>query len=356
MLSGQPNDLLMTESFHGTIIAWARQAGIFRAKNSLQSVNLYDTVDLESKWRTWAQAEETIRVILALHIHDAEFAAVFHHEPLLRHDSSRLRTCCSSQLFTAPTAVQWHANALSINSIASPNEHQTTPLVNLPNGLATPYTLHSYALLAGQYAAICEGRCAGISIDAADSFRRHLMSWYETNLAGQRGSSTDSFCLMVLWHEAFMALYADFDLLERTIGRDGPVVSAEDAERVRCWVGEADGRNCAVHAMLIYRRLGAQLISAESAIHSPKALFHAGVVVYCHVKFCPAVAGYGDVDIPELRSSGVPVAIIQQLDSSTLYGIADLLRRQGHWEISRRFASILDILIGDLTDATMERP
>jgi len=94
MLSGNPHDLLMTESFHGTIIAWARQAGMFRkgSPDHLQVVNARNLTDpgtLESAWRSWAQAEETARVVLALHVHDSEFAVIFHHEPLLRHDPER---------------------------------------------------------------------------------------------------------------------------------------------------------------------------------------------------------------------------------------------------------------------------
>lgn len=354
MLSGQPNDLLMTESFHGTIIAWARQAGIFRAKDPLSSVDLLDPGDLESTWKRWAQAEETVRVILALYIHDAEFAAVFHHEPLLRHDPSRLPVCSSDQLLAAPTAAQWYAFATSTTSTLSDDRRPGTTNYGETRGL-----LYSYALLAGHYAAISEARCGKdtVFVDSLGRFRESLVTWSSETLGSQylqSPSSSDPFCLMILWHEAFMTLYADFNMLERVIGRDGAVIQTEDVDRVGRWVADPHGRYCAVHATLIYKRLEKQMISLEPAIHVPKALFHVGIVVYCHVKFrTPTITSGGDVDIPELRSRGLPSTMINELDSSILYGIADLLRRQGHWDISRRFASILDVLIDDLMDPTM---
>lgn len=39
--------------------------------------------DIESSWRRWAQREESLRFILALQIHDSEFAKIFHHEGFL---------------------------------------------------------------------------------------------------------------------------------------------------------------------------------------------------------------------------------------------------------------------------------
>ncbi|RKK84551.1 hypothetical protein BFJ71_g14504 [Fusarium oxysporum] len=364
MLSGNPNDLLLTESFHGTIIAWARQAGMFKVKDSLQEAGLQDPDDLETAWRSWSQTEETVRVLAALHIHDSEFAAIFHHEPFLRHETGRLPRCCSDQLFVASTATQWHLMIKSLHSSPSSSEPQDHASVGTTVSSNTHASMNAYVLLAGHSAAIREARCATFNESMIGDFRRRLTTWYEAYLPSIRHPSRDPHCLLVLWHETFMSLYVSFDLLERVIGREGPSIRDGDLARIRGWVVEPEGQSCVIHAMLIYKRLQALPISTEPAIHVPRALFYAGLVAYCHAKFRPAEASHSDIDIPELRSSDLGLMSARnsaepsttncrQFDSTTLYNITDLLYRQGHWELSRRFASILEAPIEDLADSTV---
>ncbi|KAF7563709.1 hypothetical protein G7046_g418 [Stylonectria norvegica] len=359
MLSSFTNDLLLTESFHGTLIAWARQAGIFQVKDSLQRASYVDTADLETSWKTWSHAEETVRVLLALHIHDSEFATIFHHEPLLRHEpQGKLPRCYPEDLFAASTAGQWHDMVRSWQSPQSSSKQQDVGV-----GISIMSNSHAfmniYALLAGHLAAICEARCGDLDDLVIEEFRYRLTSWYEKYSPSIRHPSRDPHCLMVLWHESFMSLYVSFELIERGVGCEEPSINDKDLARIRCWVAELEGQRCVIHAMLIYKRLQALPISTEPAIHVPKALFYAGLVLYCHAKFRSTKTPLGDIDIPELQSSDLgaaePItASLRQFDSSTLYSVADLLRRQGHWELSRRFASILDALIDDLGDFAMD--
>lgn len=361
ILSGNPNDLLLAESFHGTIIAWTRQAGMFQVKSSLEGDILPDS-NLTSAWRSWSQAEEAMRVLLALHIHDSEFAAVFHHEPLLRHNPKRLPRCCSDELFAAPSAEKWHEMVKAQGQRQPAITSQYDGHVSTVEAPTHQALMLSYAVLAGRVADICESRCGVLDDATVEEYRKSLTSWYAAHISTIRHPSRDPSCLMVLWHEAFMYLYVDFDLLERVLGREGPATSEDDVEHVRSWVSTAQGQRCAVHAMLIYRRLETLPINTELALHVPKALFYAGLVIYCHVKFRSVGAAFADVEIPELRSRdgsrfasptplSAPSALLLQLDSSALYNVADLLRRQGHWEVSRRFAWILDALIETLVDA-----
>ncbi|KAJ8125105.1 hypothetical protein O1611_g8533 [Lasiodiplodia mahajangana] len=107
-------------------------------------------------------------------------------------------------------------------------------------------------------------------------------------------------------------------------------------------------------------------IGLEPAIHVPKAAFYSAMVVYTYIKFKPSADPYApshdEVDIPELQVSGsngalnpasdkVSSAFFSPVEPSILCNAIDLLRRIGHWEISRRFASILQILLDDLTKA-----
>lgn len=356
MLSGNPNDLLLTESFHGTIIAWARQAGMFQLKSSWEAVNLADSGDVEAKWRAWSQAEESIRALMTLHIHDSEFAAVFHRKPLLAHDSARMPRCCSDRVFSAPNASQWFTAASPIHS-STPSEQPQTDPNEVPSSLSL---MTAYGILAGHVAAIHEARCGGLGDNVVQDIRRQLMSWHDTYASFVRHPNRDQLCLMVLWHEAFMASYAEFDMMESVAGRDGPALKAGDIQRIQRWVAEDEGKRCATHAMLIYKRLQSVNISAEPAIHVPKALFYAGLVLYFHAKYRTNPALEDDVDAPELRQrllrqdriDPFPAAAGNpRFDPSSVHGIVDLLRRHGHWELSRRFASTLEVLIDDLADS-----
>ncbi|KAM0456683.1 hypothetical protein ACHAO4_003714 [Trichoderma viride] len=366
MLSGNANDLLMTESFHGTIIAWARQAGMFQIKDSLLEANHTDPDDLETAWRSWSQAEETVRVLAALHIHDSELAGVFHHEPLLRHDPGRLPRCCPDELFIASTATQWQTILKSLHSSPPSSEPQHLTSLGIPAMPSSYSFMNAYVQLSGYNAAIQDARCATLNEAVIGDFRSRLTTWYEAYFPSLRYPSRDPHCLIVLWHEAFMSLYVSFDLLERVIGREGSPMKDGDVTRIRGWAAGLEGQRCVVHAMLIYKRLQTLPISAEPAIHVPKALFYAGLVVYCYVKFRPTVEPHGDIDIPELRAGDLgrvsaqiaaepPTASLGQFDPSILYNVTDLLHRQGHWELSRRFASILEALIDNIADPIVDK-
>ncbi|KAH8204409.1 hypothetical protein TruAng_001460 [Truncatella angustata] len=153
MMSGHSQDLCMTESFHGTAIAWARQSGSFNVHASTPELVENDE-NLEVTWKAWARHEEAVRLVLGLYVHDSEFSTTFHHEPLLRHTARRLPVSCTEDLFSAPSASE---------------------------------------------------------------------------------------CLMGLWHTAFLMLYADFDLLERSIGRDGDHAKDQTLDAVTAWANSFHG-------------------------------------------------------------------------------------------------------------------
>ncbi|KAJ8132232.1 hypothetical protein O1611_g1395 [Lasiodiplodia mahajangana] len=122
MLSGQPDNVCMTESFHGTAIAWARQGGFFKIKSAPLPDTIEPDMSKEDIWRRWVDAEESVRLVLALYIHDSEFATTFHHEPLLRHTPQKLPVCNSDELFFAASA----ADCQFTSSPISPHDPEST--------------------------------------------------------------------------------------------------------------------------------------------------------------------------------------------------------------------------------------
>lgn len=205
-----------------------------------------------------------------------------------------------------------------------------------------------------------EARSALLNEEKARHLRRSLMLWAHEWSPHSFEMDCDVFCLAVLWHDTFMSLYADFDLLERAIGREGTSKKDEDVSAVRNWTSSIDGKRCAAHAVLILKRLEAMPFSSEPAIHVPIAAFHAGVVLYSYIQLAESGPEPIEFDISELPYSSQKLAHMlrnqayaqgQRIEAPTLSALADLLRRQGHWGLSRRFASILEVLVDEIADS-----
>ncbi|KAI1357482.1 fungal-specific transcription factor domain-containing protein [Xylaria arbuscula] len=369
MLSGQPDNVCMTESFHGTAIAWARQGGFFKIKAAPLPSCDESEVSKGDMWRRWVDAEESVRLVLALYIHDSEFATTFHHEPILRHNIGRLPACNSDELFFAPTASDWHNVVKKERFIDS---HSTTR-GNFTATLAAPGVLttrraqmFAYASLAGLVAAIQEKRASILDAESKQHFRNMLLSWHHEHYKHIQSPRKNHINLLIFWHRAFMALYADFDVLELSIGRDGRLLAQETRKRINDWASSPEGRRSVLHALLVLRHLEMLPIGLEPGIHVPKAAFYSAIVVYSYIKCKPSVNPCvpleDDLDLPELQVAGstsnlhangdkATIAMFSPVEPSILCNAIDLLRRIGHWEISRKFASILQILLDDLTKA-----
>ncbi|KAH7078114.1 hypothetical protein BKA63DRAFT_279767 [Paraphoma chrysanthemicola] len=366
MLSGQPQDLVMTKSFHGTVIAWARQAGLFKIENSLADLDTNTDVYLDMTWRSWAQAEESVRLVLGLYVHDGEFATSFHHEPLLRYAHEMIPICCSEELFTASSAAQWHT------SIRLQRGSQLVPSSSIPSQLrdrerkkwASQMCL--YASLSGIVASIQEAKTSFVSHASVQHFRDVLLTWYKDKHKAVAQPKHSPISLMVLWHTAFMCLYANFDILERAIGRDGSLPSEEATSEVRAWVSSPEARYGVLHAFLVLKQLETLPVDVEPAIHVPKALFYSAIAIHCYTQLGrtanSSIPSHDENNMPEFLIAGSAFLSQQSSsnlwpksgspsDKSTLCSIIDLLRRTGHWGISQRYACILENLVDDLTDS-----
>ncbi|KAI0520697.1 fungal-specific transcription factor domain-containing protein [Xylaria bambusicola] len=367
MLSGQPDNVCMTESFHGTAIAWARQGGFFK----IRAAPLPNCDEPEANkgdlWRRWVDAEESVRLVLALYVHDSEFATTFHHEPLLRHGTGKLPVCNPDELFFAPTASDWY-NIVTRDRVAN----SKITHINAANILAVPPVImttrkaqmFAYASLAGLVASIQEKRASLLDDGAKQQFRNLLLSWHHEHYKHIQGPRKNHINLLIFWHAAFMALYSDFDIMERSIGRDGKHAAQEAREAIVDWAVSLEARRSILHALLVLRHLEMLPIGLEPAIHVPKAAFYSAMIVYSYIKCkpSPCVPSEDEVNLPELQVASstnslqpngdkVTAAMFPPVEPSILCNAIDLLRRIGHWEISRKFACILQILLDDLTKA-----
>ncbi|EXJ56848.1 hypothetical protein A1O7_07192 [Cladophialophora yegresii CBS 114405] len=371
LLSGEPRHLAIVDAFNGTLISWARRSATFKTKKIVGLDLNVSSAELDKKWREWARNEELIRIALSVHIHDAELAAMFHHEPFLRHNSRQLPVAASNQTFMAVRADEWRKAYLSDPSNletsnttpASIDEHLDFDLLAMPN--SSYFT--AYTVLEGICASIVETGLNGSTQSRLDEILTTLMSFHRHFLQESAAWEADHMDMSILWHLAFMIMFADFDLLERAIGRDGSELSAEDLHAVTLWANSDQARRCVIHGLIIQKKLENLPLGFEPAIHVPRAMFRAGIAWFCYTRFGSeqnggqrTTATAESTEYPEFKLIGVnPALLLFQASgykhgkptttetNASLSGLTDLLRRIGHWEIARRFAAILGALLHD---------
>ena len=336
-------------------------------------------------------------------------ASMFHHEPLLRHDAIRVSLAADDSLFNAPTAVSWRdqlrlhpASKPSVHEILHINQHPHHYTQQVPSELVCGQSrFTAYVMLHGIYAGVCEKQQIGHLAPGSANFTKYcdaLMCWYCTFEA--RGSvhnakespQSDSFCLIILWHTVFMNLLADFNTLERALGREGMDTSSTDPDHLYAlqWAASPEAGRCIMHIYALESALGTMRLDTEPAIHIPHCLFLAGIASCCYTRFhrlSPQAPAEQEASFPEfsLRGVGVPhhyvghssvAASLQSrserrdgtgieqhseharqssdlavpLGASMLCTLTDMLQRIGHWGIARKFAGILGTLSQADTD------
>ncbi|KAJ5463083.1 Transcription factorfungi [Penicillium sp. IBT 31633x] len=362
ILAGEPKHLILADVLHGTVAAWAREANRLGALCS-KSEDMLDSADIERNWHRWIDGEQRARVQVALNIHDAELAALYHHQPIRSHRFRQFPQLASDELFSAPTASKWAV--LLRRSQQSQNENQLhTQISRSPDpfpGTGHDSRFTAYGILEGIHARLIDAKHSH-EFDhlVCQEISKLLIRWWETYTT----TDQDPFCLPVLWHSIFISLYADMDLLEQAIGRDGRNLSLKASAPTQEWACSLNASRCLVHASLIARYLERMSISAEPAIHVPRALFSAALVYLCVAQYAPKHAVHAEAFAsPEIKLLGDGAAEgacfpehaqtserSWTTDLDQLYGMIDLLQRGGRWGISQAFASVLSTALDEGKD------
>jgi len=272
----------------------------------------------------------------------------------------------------APRAHDW-----ALAYVRYPNDLNTTQ--PSPSGVATPAVgffqmpissrFSAYASLEGLAASVIDARLSRqLHKPMIASLQSDLISYHEQFLRQQNAYQPDYLGVSILWHLSFMSLFADFDLLERAIGRDGASLDEDDAHLIAAWAASVEAKRCVVHGLLIQKELEKLSLGAEPAIHVPRAMFLAAICWYCYSRYgtddgTSGGLGHGSLDFPEVRMLGAnPTLLLFEANgyklgrptaieaNGPLCGLTDLLQRIGHWEIARKFAAILGALIHNEAD------
>jgi hypothetical protein len=230
--------------------------------------------------------------------------------------------------------------------------------------------MSSYASLCGILSCIQETKMNFLSNASVQNFRNRLLTWYGDHRKVMVESGHSQINFVVLWHTAFICLYADFDLLECAAGRDGTVTAEKAGLKARAWASSSEARRGTLHALLLLKQLEGFPVGIEPAIHVPKALFYSAIAIHCYAKFGPSANSFAplqrEINSPELQISN-PITSLNNrsdhsshimffpLDSSTLCSVINLLRRLGHWGISQKYISILETFL-DNGDRACNQP
>ncbi|EXJ62601.1 hypothetical protein A1O7_03039 [Cladophialophora yegresii CBS 114405] len=397
-------------AYHGSMISLARHHKLFSRAPPFRLADDLSAELLDKAWRSWVKQEELRRVAVLLYIHDAEIAALFHHEPTFRHNAGFIPAVCSQELFSAPTAAIWaslfraearaaqfhsgHCKTGILDQAGTADVGARTQSIGtVRTGLSNQSMFNVYNSLCGIAASICEcWHLDLLSSTMVNKFESDLLTWYASSpkafkASNDHGKQTESpFSLLPLWHYTFIALSTNLDLLELAVGREGTDIASSTSEYVRSWIASSDSKRCLLHALFLQNLMVSTNIGALVALHTPRILFSAALCWYCYMLYRPdsspqSARSFPDLvleplnSLPEIqllresrssRSANVyPVpnifdqtlSTLPQLlgansagmQASTLCVIESMLRRLGMAGISLRFADIIQAFIfGDV--------
>jgi hypothetical protein len=383
MLSGRPKELITVDSFHGTLLTWARRIGIPQEVNYPLPFQDIRDAEKERRWNDWVDEEQKIRITLALMIHDAELSSLLHRESTLRWNAfCRLPRLANDALFKAPTAEKWYSllqEQISGDRRPFPTlrgwmngEEDRNPIIHR---YIQDSSFSAYSMLECINIAITESRQSDtLDPPRTKQFESRLLVWYKLyhQAVPQDQRLADPYQLTILWHCTFMSLCADFDLLEVAMGRDGPEKASYHAGQVREWALAASGVRCLYHCLLLQEQVVNMRLGSEPALHVPRAVFSAGLVAFS----CSGAMGSGErhqwssaeIVFPEtglldhMASSCLAEATAIASDSASMkclsmvYNFIDLLQKLDRWGLSQSLAQTLLAALEGNGEAIVGRP
>lgn len=321
LLSGDPAHRATAAAYHGSLIALARHHKLFSQASVPHLADDLSPEDLDKTWRQWAKNEELTRLALLLYLHDAEIAALFHHEPIFRHTASSRPSACSSELFSAPSATAWAVRLRAEQKERQIEENLVRPNMHTPFGIGESglgnvalrssvtfprdrmhcNMLNVYTALSGIGASISECRHLNLlSFNMVNKLESDLLTWY-TSVSDDYKAIDDHptqtevpFSFLPLWHYTFMTLSTDLQALELAVGKEGSDIAPTTREYVLSWISSVDSKRCLLHALSLQHLIVSTSMGSFIAMHIPRILFSAAVCWYCYMLYLPQSTAASD--------------------------------------------------------------
>ncbi|KAI0127397.1 hypothetical protein BJ170DRAFT_595267 [Xylariales sp. AK1849] len=362
MLSGSQVLLLTVDAFHGPPIAWARQLRLHQTRDPLLTELDLQGLQLDHMWRKWAHHEELLRIAHGLYIIDAELSNLLHREPYQSFESYSFAHTASEATFMAGNADEWKLRILSDMQCREKRAAVLTRPDELSKGCfglarvptSSPFTANAFLQGIGMRASL-EWAKPTPNLVYLQEVSKSLAVFHHRFLDGKTCSHHESLHLTVIWHAVHMSVLVNFDLLEKAVGREGRRLTQSEEEALKKWFEANESRVCIKHALMIQRHMDSYPIASEPAMHIPRALFWAGIVVFCHIRWgtydkstllTPSAAfgvrGTGESKHYKLGLSELDEIVIDNsLLKTMLFMLTDMLRSIRHWGLAQRFAQIL---------------
>lgn len=308
------------------------------------------------------------RVAAGLYILDTEISELVSTHPLMRYESHLLPRTARHDLWMAPNSTQWKKILTTSRSTPTSRFGTSSLSSNEINQVKfEPDGFQCYIRLESIGSHIMEQKLASFAcnrqIEILEHFEPQLIQIFDQNVrANSEATNFEPYCLEVLWHSVFISLLVDISRLELALGREGHEGSIHHRDYLHTWSSSREAQRCALHGVLILRKLQAIPVGLEPAIHVPRAIYRAATVLYVYCEFgrdgntSDILTGL-DMNFPEIsllkmngeallfEANGYRKSKPKASESSTLCGLVDLLHRIGHWGLSRKFAEVFNILL-----------
>jgi len=174
--------------------------------------------------------------------------------------------------------------------------------------------------------------------------------------------SSKRLAVELLWHSCFLLLYSDINRLELMCGHGESL----DAEYIDQWTNSGDAKRSVAHALRIAQLVSDIRIGDVPAMHVPRALWHAGIVLAVYSSLSPLGVVPDLTSVPQLHEEfevALKVGICSEKDwlamfsdntikdcRGVAFSISSTLRHLGPWGTAARFAETLDRILISLED------
>ncbi|KAM6524520.1 hypothetical protein FALCPG4_010130 [Fusarium falciforme] len=316
-----------THTLYSKVLSVAQQNGLFEAGKGqpLASVLPQGRSD-DSAWKAWARAESTKRLIACLIMVDSFFSSGMRTHPIIRLDTMRFYTPCSTALFEAPDATRWaqldSAGQCMKPSMLNLRPNQTFLPADVPSS-----SLGLYSLLSAVWLRLTDVKYRLFLQDLTPTplipgelyqkdeagalllpLLRDIYTTYKADLVRSNPNNVS------FWHVMCISITTNMDILEIAAGREGIHAGKEALESIAGWAQSPSARRACLHAAHIYAAMSRRKVSDGTTFLSEDAIFNAALVLGLYLLVGPDSLQEGgetepfelldDVDWSELAEEG----------------------------------------------------
>lgn len=245
-------------------------------------------------------------LIIGLVLHDSWLSELFSMSPIIRTDILILPLPLQAILYQAPTCHKW-SQLLTEIPLANQRLEFSSHHFHLPDLQGPIHVFSMYGLLCSVLLRVStDTRRLILSSDLVPAEQHQHVPWNICRLDKRAGivspllvslvqlydttlRESNPNCI-VIWHSVCMLLTADFNILSRAAGRDGPDFISGARRDLICWALTPAARRACLHAAQTFRTLSHRKPADGTAFQSVRTLFMSALILGFYLLVCPANA------------------------------------------------------------------